>query len=444
IARVVYADYNPVAVCASTASDLSWANSSNADYSPYVSRTNQINVYLDLSVGNMPPTHTTIDGSQTLAGSSLIDMCVYSPSWIERSVRINVTTPGFYWLTFAADGVNDSWGGGLDNIRLCPQICTGTLADSFPTAWQPNGSYKTLFRDTFESPTYTANYSGIGYTDGNMNQSTGTSGTSSSGWPNQAASGWAAAPYNSVPYLVSGSAEGQQSLQLDAVNPSAGNRLISRPFLLVPGYYRVDYKYVPDVFFPSLNTSYCGATPSAANVSALTGTETGTDRFFGSAQTTGRDTNIVGVFMSHAQLASTPIGGGAVGSATSYTNPNGTVSTTPTVPPNGVSLTAYNSSQVNPLLDICGYATSWQSRSATIKIVKPAYYWLTFSALGTGEGLGGAVDDVKLTALASPTTTSPPSSFVTIPVPDPQPGATIQFSGFSIVADPFVTPAPAP
>jgi hypothetical protein len=30
---------------------------------------------------------------------------------------------------------------------------------------------------------------------------------------------------------------------------------------------------------------------------------------------------------------------------------------------------------------------------------------------------------------------SPPANAVTIPVPDPQPGATVSFTGFSIVAD---------
>jgi hypothetical protein len=113
------------------------------------------------------------------------------------------------------------------------------------------------------------------------------------------------------------------------------------------------------------------------------------------------DTNTVGVFMSHAQLASTPNLNSTLGSTTTYTNPTGTTTTTPTVAPNGISLTSYNSSQVNPLLDICGYASSSQSRSAVVLIQKPAYYWLTLAALGSSDAFGGQIDDVKLTALTS-------------------------------------------
>ncbi len=53
-----------------------------------------------------------------------------------------------------------------------------------------------------------------------------------------------------------------------------------------------------------------------------------------------RDSNIVGLFVSHAQLAGRPIGGGERDSTTSYLNPSGTTIATPTVPPNGVSLTS--------------------------------------------------------------------------------------------------------
>jgi hypothetical protein len=84
--------------------------------------------------------------------------------------------------------------------------------------------------------------------------------------------------------------------------------------------------------------------------------------------------------MSHAHIASTPNTGNALGSTTSYANPDGATSTTPTAPPCAISLTSYNSSQVNRLLDICGYAASAQYRTAYVFIQKPAYYWLTLSA----------------------------------------------------------------
>lgn len=441
VSRVSYPDYDPAYICGNTAADVAWANNTRSSGGPVANalRTNQINAYLDLSVGNAPGTHTTIDGTQTLAGGNLIDVCVYSTNWVERSVRIYITTPGDYWLSFAADGQNDSYGGQLDNVRLCPYTCATVLADNFPPIWL--AANKLLFEDTFESPAYPGNYYNVADTTGNLNNSKGTSGTATSGWPTLLASGWATAPYNQVNYLISGSQQGTQSIQLDSSSPSVQNHLASRPFLLMPGYYKVEYLYVPDVYFPGMNTAYCGSTPSAANISSLSGSANGTDRFFGSGITANKDTNVVGMFMSHAQLASTPIGGGAVNSQTSYTNPNGTTSTTPTVAPNGVSLTNYNAAQPNPLIDICGYAPSWQARTAYVKIQKPAYYWLTMSALGTADGFGGAVDDIKVTALGSLYMSSPPSSPVTIPVPAPQPSAQVSYSGFYIVADPLLPPA---
>jgi hypothetical protein len=113
------------------------------------------------------------------------------------------------------------------------------------------------------------------------------------------------------------------------------------------------------------------------------------------------------------------------------------------VAPDGFSLTAYNPAQVNPLLDICGYASSWQTRTAAILIQKPGLYWLTFSATGgSADGSGGSIDDVKLTGLGSLYMTSPPAGAVTIPVPSPQAGATTNFTGFSIISDPLTAPAP--
>ena len=100
-------------------------------------------------------------------------------------------------------------------------------------------------------------------------------------------------------------------------------------------------------------------------------------------------------------------------------------------------MTSYNASQVNPLLDICGYASTAQTRTAVVFIQKPAFYWLIMAALGTSDQFGGQIDDVRITALGSPYMSSPPSNAVTIPVPSPQPGSSISYTGFSITADPL-------
>jgi len=125
-----------------------------------------------------------------------------------------------------------------------------------------------------------------------------------------------------------------------------------------------------------------------------------------------------------------PNTGNALGSTTSYTNPDGTTTTTPTVAPNGISLTSYNSGQVNPL-SIFAVAANAQTRTAYVSIQKPAYYWLTLAALGTSDAFGGQIDDVKITALTSPYYATYASSAVTIPVPSPQPSSDVTYTGFT-------------
>jgi Flp pilus assembly protein TadG len=428
--RVDYPSYDPAYLCGSAASDLNWANSSTTSWSGSMAtayRTNQINVYLDLNVNDAPPMHTTLVGNEQLAGGNLIDMCLYGQSWIQRSVQINVTAPGYYWLSFAADGSNDSYGGQLDDILLCNVNCPGTVQDNYTTAWTVSSL---LFEDNFESPVY-SNQGSDYNTNGNVNKSVGAS----SYWK-LSGSGWGNAPITQLPYWVYECPEGNQCAELGWNS----NSLISQSFLLVPGYYQIKYDYVSEVLFSTLgSTVYCGSTPAAANISTLAAaSSTGINRVLNvNHGTLKNDTNAVGVFMSHAQEASTPNSGNALGTTTSYTNPDGTTTTTPEVAPNGISLTSYNASQLNPLLDICGYASRAQTRTAVVFIAKPAFYWLTMAALGTSDAFGGQIDDVRITALGSPYASNPPSNAVTIPVPAPQPSTSIYFTGFSISADPL-------
>ncbi len=462
--RVDYPNYDPVYICGSAASDVSWANDTNSSgwNVSNASRTNQINVYLDLNYNGIPPTHATIDGSQTLAGSNLIDMCVHSNSWIERSVRIKVTTAGYYWLSFAADGKSDSYGGQIDNIRLCIETCTTSLQDNFPSTWlaaNNGGVNKVLFEDTFESPGQTFGCSNCGVSNVNLYASQGTSGKNS-GWPLQSASGWAIGPYNQIDYYYYTLSDGtttDQYIELDAglntiygtsTTESTSNRSISRAFLLAPGYYQVNYNYISDMLFSSASTS-CTAAPSKSNLSTYNswgnGTGTATSRISGhSYGGISYNTNFIGVFVANGQLVSTPNISSTTDLQTTYTNPDTTTAASysaATAPLDYVNLSNYSASQSNPLIDFCAYASSWQARTAYIEITKPAYYWLTLSAMGQSDKAGGAIDDVKITALGSLYMSSPPSNAVLIPVPDPQNGATTSFTGFSIISDPLTPPA---
>ena len=487
--RVYYGNYDPTYICGSTASDVSWANDSGTGFNGQ--RSNQINVYLDQSNStgtSAPPTHTTIDGTQQLAGVNLIDMCVHSINWIERSVKIKITTAGYYWLSFAADGHNDSQGGQLDNIRLCVEQCAGMLQDNFPSTWLPqNGVNTVLFEDGFDAPTYTADqYASSPHSkSGNLDKSLGTTVNSSgscyspfgtyqtpAGWSCQPANGWSTAPYNEVVIDTQGAYQGAQYLTLDGSNSfSSGsqstNRLVSKPFLLVPGYYQVSYDYISNVDFKStanISGTYCISAPSSGLIfQSSVPSITGQIRYASGTTTTDGSTNIVGAFMSHGQLVSTPNVANApwatsanttysapsLGATTSYTNPDGTLTTTPTVPPDGVTWSNYNANVNNPVIDVCGYADSfrWVPRSVSIKITKTAVYWLTLSSSGgLADGNGPAVDDVKLTALGGPYMSNPPTNpLVSIPVPAPQPLTNYTnngaFNGFYIVADPFAPPA---
>jgi hypothetical protein len=178
--------------------------------------------------------------------------------------------------------------------------CLGTLQDNFPSNWVNS----TLFEDTFELPLYTGGY--INY-NGNLSSSYGTyTGLGTGGWPYGAAQGWATAPYNEMAYILGYAAQGLQSIQLDGAisgSMTTTNRLISRPFLLAPGYYKVSYNYVADAFFSSLGTNvYCGSTPSGAGVGTLTGTASSTSRAIAyPLGTLSLNTNIVALFMSHTE-----------------------------------------------------------------------------------------------------------------------------------------------
>ena len=216
--------------------------------------------------------------------------------------------------------------------------------------------------------------------------------------------------------------------------------MFAKPFLLDPGYYQITYDYISELIISGVSGVYCGATPSAAGMSTLlSGSGTATIRVVNQYPpgTYSWATNAVGVFMANAQMASEPNPSATVGATSTYTSPGGATETSPSVPNNSINLTSYTQSAISPLIDLCGYSTTWQARTAYVQIQKPALYWLIFSMVGPYANFGAMIDDVKITALGSPWMSGPPSNPVLIPVPDPQPGATLSFTGFSITADQY-------
>jgi Flp pilus assembly protein TadG len=482
--RVDYPNYDPAYICGTTAADVSFANDTVIGAGPTqdngsASRTNQINVYLDMVTSASVPLHATRDGTQQLGGSNLVDMCVYAPAWIQRSVKITVLTPAYYWLSFAADGQNDSFGGQLDAIELCQETCTASLSDSFPPSWlaaNNGGVNKVLFEDSFESPTYAPDpYTSTAHSKGgNLANSYGTTvstgcvyaGVTSTyasppGWPCQKASGWTTAPYNQVVYWEQGAAQGSQYITLQGWNGVSTptdpiNRIISRPFLLDPGYYAVSYDYLSMIDFSAtanISGTNCTAAPASGDIydTSFFTTITGQERYSGN-YSVSRSTDILGVFMSDGLSTSTPNGGATLGGAATFTNLDGTTTSAPELAAYGVTWSNYSASVVNPVIDTCGYASgfAWVPRAVSVEITKPGLYWLTFSAYGdalTGAGAGPAIDDVTLTALGGPYMSGAPTTAITvIPTPAPQHdiayyGLNSAFNGFYIIADPFAPPA---
>mgnify|MGYP002381500500 CR=1 FL=1 len=436
-ARIYYNNYDPAYLCANAASDLSWANDTKTSGFWYVSRTNQINVYFDQKTGATPPMHTSSDGT-SLAGSNLIDMCVYSSDFVERSVKITITTGGTYWLSFAADGSNDSYGGMINNVRLCSIACNGSLKDNFPSAWL---SSSTLFRDTFNSVDTKDN----GVATGNQTADLENSRASTPGWPDwNSSSGsvvndWVVGQKNIVTLWSSSTGACPITSQnCLALNYSSPTTHISRPFLLVPGYYSVTYDYQASFTYPGVSGTYCGRTPSAASYSTLSSQNYSNvpNRFRNSFKVSGYPAdNTIAVFGWHPGLISTPTSASYQSNA-KYNNPDGTQTSNPTYAPNGISLSNYNSAQNNPLLDICVFSSTSQSRIAYIKIVKPAYYYITFASFSTANNVSGAVSNVALSAIGG-VYGSAPSNVVTIPVPNPQSNATATFTGFTMLQNEF-------
>jgi Flp pilus assembly protein TadG len=437
--RIAYPDYDPTYICGSTAGDVSWANDTNATAgsATNVLRTNQTGVYFDADQNGAAPTHTNTAGV-VLAGSNLIDVCVTSTGWIQRSVKITVTTPGYYWLTFAADGANTSYGADIDAIQVCVTACSGSVQDNFPGAWT---STPLLFEDSFETISASGSTVSTGQTLDADN------GMSNNGWPGQTLS-WATGPYDQVGIVrASGMTDGgSQALELDSLksgSQTTSRRSVSRYFYLDPGYYSITYNYRSGVQFTGVTGTNCTYTPSSSSAlssySSTTQT-TGTNLIgTGGGPKWPKDTNAVAVFMSHSLQVSYPIGGGGLNTTTSYYNPSGTTTTTPTVAPDSVSTSSYNTAQLNPVLDYCNYSSSWTTRTTYVQITKAAQYWLTIGAVGAAasqDNVGGVIDDVKVSAVGS-LYGSAPGFYATVPVPTPVNGGSVSFTGFSILADPL-------
>lgn len=155
--RVLYDAYSPGYICGSTDADLAFdalalpstyysldrTNTSqynSGSFSDGLShkQSTRVGVYLDAAPTTLAPT------SFSPSTNNMIDGCTFSANWIQRSVKINVSQSGYYWLTFQGEGASDGAGALLSTIQLCSGACTGSVPDPFP--WSANA---TLYYDNF-------------------------------------------------------------------------------------------------------------------------------------------------------------------------------------------------------------------------------------------------------------------------------------------------------
>ncbi len=394
--RVPYANYYPSWLCGSKTSDVDWATDTTSyNSTAFAAQTNRIGVYLELAPTDTAPT------SYSPTSGNMIDACVIAgANWVERSVKITVNTPGYYWLAFQGEGASDGNGGLLSNIRLCKNTCSGTVTESFP--WAQN---TLLFQDDFTLP------SGIWPSAQFDNYALNISGaaTTASQWQNLSA-GWTTTPINQVEFVKDSGYDYFLPLDSYDISSYSSNRAVHKKFLLPPGFYKLNYEYSVANDLGAAGT-YCGAlTTSAINAQIATINSNK------SASAKQADTNQLSVYIDADLSFSHPETTTTLYNPAVWKNWNGSTATATRLP--------------STRIDSCLNATSAQSRAINFKITKPAYYWLTFRAEGDADGFGARIDTIKLTALGGLSTTAP-SGVVAVPPPGTAPGTTVTMSSGS-------------
>ncbi len=85
-----------------------------APYRSWQNETNRVEVFVEKVDGSKP--------AQFPAGG-LVDLCVYSGEWTERTVDLAVLDAGDYWVSWRAAGQQDTTGGLIDYLRFCKGSC---------------------------------------------------------------------------------------------------------------------------------------------------------------------------------------------------------------------------------------------------------------------------------------------------------------------------------
>lgn len=90
-------------ICGSKSSDVSYYTTNG--------QTNRIEVFVERS------------GSYVFSASNMVDVCVQSNNWVERVINFTVPSTSDYRISWRAAGREDTYGGLIDNLRICKNYC---------------------------------------------------------------------------------------------------------------------------------------------------------------------------------------------------------------------------------------------------------------------------------------------------------------------------------
>lgn len=344
----------PAWLCATRLEDVDWMKARDADAS---SDTSLVSTYLTVDVGNVPPTEAS------LTNVARIDACYNSGArWIERIVKVDIAARGDYWLTFRAEGRADGRAGAISNMIVCRDPCAYDDGSSRPAADNsPWSRDQLLFEDVFS----TSGENPIAFSPGR-----------NGAW-SSLPSGWTVAPQNSVVYS---STEGFVGLDAPTSDGRFGNRLMTRPFLFAPGHYSLRYAY--SVGASQTNGAYCSYFGLPRDPPLLRG---------GSPDPYS---NLVVAFIDSDKSVLHPEANGASAqSSPVWVDARGVRAGNLSNPPPSLPLGTN-------AVDFCAdMPTGVQAqREVFFNIVRPGYYWISFSGGGAADGQGGRIGRVQIHA----------------------------------------------
>lgn len=364
INRVSYSAYEPITICGTKPVDVDWAFDASGKLfkNTLGSQSNRVGVYLHPARTDTPPEDFND------VNHNMIDVCVTSSGkWIERSVTLKMKSNGFYWLTFQGEGASDGFGGLIADVRLCRTACPGNVASTFP--WSNN---TVLFKDDLELPTNVVPADYIGQYQ--LNNSGAM--TPESKWSSIPA-GWTTSPINQVEFVKT-SIAGKTTyvLPLDSSEGGGSNKAIHRKFLLQAGaIYRMKWNYSTASDRGAIGT-WCntytqnGYADAMSQINVL------------KSDSKPEDTNLIRFYVDADRFRLHPEHATTLGAPVIWRTNLGT-------------WVNWNRIPFQPV-DWCLHSSSPSNRTSLFQIVKTGYYWLSFRAEGTPDGLGARLDNISL------------------------------------------------